>query len=134
MTQPVLNETMGEGITLETLMQYDRMEVIDGALQEKAMTGFTHVHIIGNIVDLIRPFVKKHRLGFFWGDGLTCILHEDKNRKIRVSRLPDSCFIRSADMPQFDHDRPFPGAPTLAIEVASPKESNAELLAKVTDY
>jgi len=34
----------------------------------------------------------------------------------------------------FDRSRPFSGAPDLAVEVVSPSESTADIMAKVSDY
>lgn len=96
--------------------------------------GFTHVAVIGNLYDILKPHVKIHQLGRVFTDGLTYILHQTESG-IHQARIPDLSFIRNDAIPsEFDHARPFPGAPTLAVEVISPSEKTADVMAKVTDY
>ena len=60
----------------------------------------------------------------------------DQNEKhLRGARVPDVSFIRKGMIPKgWNIDRPFPGAPTLAIEVVSPDDDAEDLLKRTRDY
>jgi len=127
-------------ITLEDLIQRmardDRVEVVDGQFREfDIMTAsYTHVEVIDTIYELVRPFVRRKRPGLFRTDGITFVLHIFE-KGIRVTRIPDLCFIRRSRIPKdFDPDKPFMGAPDLAIEVVSPHQDIEELQARISDY
>jgi Uma2 family endonuclease len=124
-------------ISLEELMRLDdHVEVIDGEIvpQDMSAAGFMHAYVGANIEDILRPFVKQHRLGFLGGDNLTFVLHVHK-RGIRTTRLCDVSFIRHNRFPkEFDPVKPLFFAPDLAIEVVSPGEPADELMAKINDY
>ena len=109
-------------------------EVVEGELVPVPAAGFLHVLVVDNIYDLLKPYIKKHDLGYVVTDGLHCILSETGGG-IRGSRIPDVAFIRKERLPEnFDFDAPFPGAPDLAVEVASPGQDDALLIARVRDY
>ena len=116
-----------------------RVEVVDGELriedvEDMHPVGGTHVIVISNIYDLIKPFVKHHELGLFLTDGLAYLLDETAEG-LKGSRVPDVSFIRQeAIVRDWDVDRPYPGHPTLAIEVVSPSEGADDILAKVDDF
>lgn len=130
-------------ITADELMrlsaQHYRVEVVDGVLHIKDIdnmhpVGGTHVIIISNIYDLIKPYVRQHKLGLFLTDGLAYLLDERADG-LRGARVPDLSFIRQkAIVRQWDMDRPYPGHPDLAIEVISPSEGADDTLAKVDDF
>lgn len=127
------------GISEQDLLQLDedkRFEVVDGIIVENGMAaGFNHVLVIDNLYDILKPFAKKHKLGRVHTDSLTFILHTDKENNIQQARIPDLSFIKRGKMPDdFDRSRPFSGAPDLAVEVVSPSESTADIMAKVSDY
>lgn len=133
-------EQVQQGISEEELLRQlaidKRVEVVDGKFVESdPMTaGFLHLHIIGNISDLFKPFAKKNKLGYFGSDGLTFYLHVT-SAGIRTSRIPDSFFIKKENLPdKWDMSKPYDGAPDLAIEVASPGQSPDELHVRVNDY
>jgi Uma2 family endonuclease len=125
-------------ITVDDLARLDDqwVEVVEGQLVEidTDTMGLEHTIIIHNLYDLLKPVVKAHSLGYVHGDGLKYILMADEYG-VQSSRTPDLAFIRRGRVPpDFDRTRPFPGAPDLAVEVASPGQTNTELLAKVADY
>lgn len=128
------------GITVDDLMQLDEdrwFEVVDGQLVETDMAaaGFLHIHVIINIYELLKPHVRKNRLGRVFPDGLTYNLYVDEQGKVYASRIPDVSFVRRENLPvNFDLKRPFPGAPDLAVEVVSPSESADTLRQKIRDY
>lgn len=126
-------------ITEADLMALDedqRFEVVDGVLVEGEMTaGFTHAAVIDNLYDLIKPHVKQNALGYFHTDSVTFILNRDTEGNITHSRIPDTFFLRADAMPDdYDRSRPFPGTPTLAVEVVSPHEKANTIQGKVRDY
>jgi Uma2 family endonuclease len=128
-----------DSITLDDLMQLDedkRYEVVDGQLIEAPMTaGFAHVIVIDNLYDILKPYVKANKLGRVQTDGLTFVLHEDTQARIRTTRIPDLFFLHHSSIPSdLDWTRPFIGAPDLAVEVASPGETPAKLTRKISDY
>ncbi len=66
-------------------------------------------------------------------DGLLYILSEEGG--VRMARVPDVSFVRKDRIPQeWDMERPFPGAPTLAVEVMSPDDQFEEVVQKVHEY
>ena len=126
-------------VTIEDVMHFDedkRIEVVNGEIRDNTVTaGFMHAQIITNLYDILKPYVKKNKLGYVYSDGLTFILHEDKEQGIRDTRIPDFCFVRPGLIPKdWDRSRPFPGCPALAVEVVSPTEKTAELMEKIASF
>jgi Uma2 family endonuclease len=111
-----------------------RVEVVDGEVVEMAPVGLEHQFVGGNFYDPLRAFVKQHDLGFVFYDGLIYLL--DPNEKhLRGARVPDVSFVRKGLLPKdWNIKRPFPGAPTLAIEVVSPDDDAEDLLKRTRDY
>src|SRR5574341_1066376 len=132
-------ETVQPGITEEDLLRLgaeDRLiEVINGEIVEMTPVGFLHHIITENVHEVLKTFVKLHRLGHVFMDGLIYVLKRDKRGRVIKSRVPDTSFIRRGRVPKdFDLKRPFPGAPDLAVEVVSPDETAEDIIAKVRDY
>lgn len=116
--------------------EYEWFEVVNGEWVEidTNMMGFLHTVVIHNLYDILKPFVKTNDLGYVHGDGLKYILAVDETG-IETSRMPDLAFLRKGRIPaDFDIQRPFSGAPDLAVEVASPGQTTAELLGKIADF
>ncbi|MBK8030609.1 MAG: Uma2 family endonuclease [Chloroflexi bacterium] len=109
-------------------------EVIDGELVEMAPVGGLHHMIAGNIHDLIKLHVKVHKLGLVFMDSFIYLLSRDAEQ-LRGSQIPDVSYIRKQDIPaDWEIRRPFPGAPTLAVEVVSPGDDPNLLLKRVRKY
>ena len=126
-------------VTIDDVMHFDedrRIEVVNGEIRDNTVTaGFMHAHIIEDLRDLLKPFVRKHKLGHIFGDGLTYILHEDKAEGIRDTRILDFSFVRPGLIPKdWDRSRPFPGCPALAVEIVSPTEKTSELMEKIASF
>jgi Uma2 family endonuclease len=126
-------------VTIEDVMKFDedkRIEVVNGEIRDNTVTaGFIHAYIIENLSDILKPFVRKHKLGYTFGDGLTYLLYENKEEGVRDTRIPDFSFVRPGLIPKdWDRSRPFPGCPALAVEVVSPTEKTAKLMEKIASF
>lgn len=109
-------------------------EVIDGEIVEMAAVGVVHHLIVGNIYDPVRAYTKVHPIGTVFVDGLIYLLHR-QGQRLRGARVPDVSFIRTEVIPaDWDFKRPFPGAPTLAVEVMSPDDKVEDLQRRIRDY
>ncbi|MEM6283723.1 MAG: Uma2 family endonuclease [Chloroflexota bacterium] len=131
--------TTQQGIPVEQYILLDEdkfYEVVDGRIVEGEVTaGFNHLLVSDNLYDMVKHHVRKNRLGYFFTDGLNCILERDADGNVLRSRIPDLCFISLDAMPaNFDRNLPFPGAPTLAVEVVSPSERSGNIEDKIDDY
>lgn len=130
-----------------TLAEDRRIEVIDGVVVEYTHGEFTeesasrmspvgglHHFIAGNLYDRIKTHVTREQLGFVFMDGLLFLLAKDE-RGLVGARVPDVAYVAYGDVPEdWDIQRPFPGAPTLAVEVISPQETPEDILAKVRAF
>jgi Uma2 family endonuclease len=112
-----------------------RIEVTDGmAVEVEAQMTFFHQVIIENAYNYLRPYVLAGKLGSVHTAGLGYILDGTRQRVI-TRRYPDCSFIRAGRIPaDYDWNGDFEGAPDLAVEVASPGQTNATLIAKVAEY
>jgi Uma2 family endonuclease len=124
-------ETM---ITLDDLMQLEGIEIIDGEIVPMAAAGVEHQLIGGNTYDVLKPFAKQNNLGMVFYDNLTYLMFSPAPR-LRYSFVPDISFIALADLlPDLDLSKPYPGVPTLAVEIASPDDKAEILQGKVRMY
>lgn len=123
--------------TVEELMALgsdERVEVIEGEIVEMSPVGGLHHFIAGNIYDELRAFTRKHDLGFVFMDGLLYLLYKE-GKGIRGAQVPDVSFIRGVDIiTTWQMEQPYPGAPTLAVEVMSPDDKIEEVLLRVRRY
>jgi Uma2 family endonuclease len=111
------------------------IEVDNGEITqvERDMT-WLHLFVIQNLYGLINPFVRKNKLGLAFMDGGRYRL-EGTPDDIERAYVPDFSFVRADRIPAaFDWSEDFPGAPTLAVEVASPGQVNAKMLKRVSRY
>jgi Uma2 family endonuclease len=111
------------------------VEVEDGKLIEgDDHVSILHVIIIQNLFRILDPYVMKNKLGHVFIDGLRYIL-TGTSQDIQRARKPDFSFVRAGRIPDdFDWSGDFVGAPDLAVEVASPGQTNTVLLPKITRY
>ncbi|MCU0513859.1 MAG: Uma2 family endonuclease [Anaerolineae bacterium] len=136
-------------ITQETLWAYGedlRVEVKDAVVivSERDMTLF-HLIIIQNLFKHIRAYVINRQSGWAFADGLRYILAGGR-KKVITARQPDFSFLRAGRIPadydpkagripaDYDPNGDFEGAPNLAVEVASPGQSNAYFTQLVGEY
>jgi Uma2 family endonuclease len=102
-------------------------------LREETVT-FLHLIIIQNLFRSLDPFVRLHRLGTVYMDGVRYLL-AGTPQDIERTRKPDFSFLRAGRIPaDFDWTGDFVGAPDFAVEVASPGQTNTILLPKITRY
>ncbi len=111
-----------------------RVEVVHGEIITLPPNGLLHQLIANNVRDALSDYAKPRGLGLVFGDGLLFLLDKDE-AGIRGARVPDVAYIRKEDFaPDADLDKPYPAAPTLAVEVMSPQDTTEETLARVRDY
>ncbi|NWF67604.1 MAG: Uma2 family endonuclease [Chloroflexi bacterium] len=110
------------------------VEIVDGEIVEMHPAGGVHHFIGGNVHDPMKVFATKHQLGFVFMDGLLFHLFRE-GKRLKGARVPDVSFIRRDRIPKdWDIEKPFPGAPTLAVEVMSPDDDSEDVLKKVREY
>jgi Uma2 family endonuclease len=126
-------------ISLDDLQRLDAedrwIEVEDGEIIESENhVTFLHLIIIQNLFRILDPFVRTNKLGTIYMDGVRYIL-AGMPQDIERARKPDFSFLRIGRIPKdFDWTGDFVGAPDLAVEVASPGQTNPILLPKITRY
>jgi len=134
MTDVVVSQRLYTEDELMALGSDARIEVIDGEIVEKSPAGGRHHFIGGNIHDALKDFVKPKALGYVFMDGLLFLLRKE-GRGIKGAQVPDVAYVRKADLPSnWNIDKPFPGVPTLAVEVMSPDDKTEEVLTQVRRY
>jgi len=110
------------------------VEIIDGELVEMNPVGGEHHDVGGNIYNLFFPHVKRYKLGLVYFDGVIYLLNQ-KDKRLKGAQVPDVSFIRKTMIPKdWKRDRPFPGAPTIAVEVVSPGDNIEHLLKRTQTY
>jgi Uma2 family endonuclease len=91
----------------------NRYEIIDGELCVTPSPRPLHQQIVGLLVEILSPFVRKHRLGRIY-PGPIDVLLDDGNYL-----TPDLVFVRR-DLAETVTDRGVESAPDLVVEVISP--------------
>jgi Uma2 family endonuclease len=129
------------GLTLDEFMALDgHYEIIDGRLVSKygddPMTGAGALHqfLAQNANRILDHYVFPRGIGAILGDNTTFHMHSNP-QSLKDTFEPDVAFVRADTIPSgWDIEKPFPGVPTLAIEVISPGEKAAEIMGKVRAY
>jgi Uma2 family endonuclease len=103
-----------------------RFELLRGVIYAVPTGTPLHAWIIARIVHLLHLFLDTNPLGFAFGDSIQYDLPNGD------SFIPDASFISSQRYPTLPDK--FTDAPDLAIEVASPSNSERGLLDKVESY
>ena len=128
--------TVTRTLTVDDVMKLGsdaRVEVVEGEIIEMTPVGGLHNLIAKNILLALDTHVKTHRSGIVFTDSLLYVLSEQEG--VRMARVPDVSFVRKEDIPSaWNMERPFPGAPTLAVEVMSPDDQIEDVVQKVSDY
>lgn len=111
-----------------------RVEIVDGEIKEMTPTGWEHNDYAINIYMALRSPIVSGKLGLVASDGLIYLMGYTKPH-LRNSLVPDVSYTAKAAIPaDWDRKAPFPGVPTLAVEVASPTDDIQDLLLKVAKY
>ena len=93
-----------------------------------------HAFVVNNVYNALSSYFSKHPLGYVFSDGLIYLM-ETEGEQLRGARVPDVSFVHKERIPaDYDLNRPFPGAPDLAVEVVSPGDSAKDILTKVREY
>lgn len=109
-------------------------EVMDGEVVERPVVGTMHGFVGSNIYRALHAHVAEYQLGYTFADGVLHIATRE-GPGITGALIPDVSFIRRDAMPaDVDWMRPFPGVPTLAVEVMSPHDSATQIQRKIRLY
>lgn len=108
-----------------------RYELVQGRLVRMPPMGYEHGRIAANLIGLLQPFVRERRLGTVLSSETGFILsHEGE---LDTVLAPDLAFVSNQRTPA--HGTGFARlAPDLAVEVASPGQTRAQLGAKARLY
>ncbi|MDX2161934.1 MAG: Uma2 family endonuclease [bacterium] len=110
------------------------IEVIEGKVIPISPVNGLHHFIAGNIHRLLDRYVEPRGTGYVMMDGLIYLLNK-VGGGIRGARVPDVSYIRKRDIPKdWNIERPYPGAPTLAVEVMSPDDKFDDAVVRVREY
>ena len=107
-----------------------RCELIQGELVMRTPAGADHGRITAELTMLLGMHVRQHRLGCVYAAETGFQIERDPD----TVRAPDVAFVRAerlvdASVPGF-----FPGAPDLVVEVVSPGERAADVVAKASTW
>ena len=105
-----------------------KMELVAGRVCLMSPVGETHGSEQAELSAALLPFARAHRLG---------IVGVETGFRIAAATVlaPDVAFVSNDRLdPNRDRTRFIEGAPTLAVEVASPSDAPGELVTKAGDY
>jgi Uma2 family endonuclease len=107
-----------------------KMELFDGRVVYVPQPGELHARIARVVFLALLPFVTAHRLGELFFD----VGFKIRSAPDRIVS-PDVSFTSHAKLvPGRDRTKAIPGAPTLAVEVVSPNDIDADVDGKVLEY
>jgi len=131
-------------ITEEIAMQvgqipgYKKLEIADGNWildsdkdDDDVTTGEEHGWIESILLILLGSHVIANKLGRVYPGDVTFVLQGDAS-DIRQQREPDVSFVKQENVTPSQGF--IYGAPDLAVEIVSPSQSEAEMVAKAQDY
>ena len=108
-----------------------RYELRAGWLVSEPLPGFEHGRIAAKLAWMLHAYVRDHDLGAV----LACDSGFVLARSPDTVRGPDVAFVSKQRLALLDDPaKAFPGAPDLAVEIASPSQTAEALHAKVADY
>ena len=130
-------EAVHTGITEDELMALGsdaQVEIINGELVEMSPVGGLHHFIARNIQRILDQYAMTNDTGEVIFDGLIFLLHKE-GPGLKGAQVPDVSYIRNEHIPpDWVIERPFPGAPDLAVEVMSPDDKAEIVLLKTRKY
>ncbi len=89
-----------------------KLELAHGEIVMSPSPSPGHSDVIFGLVEILRPYIRKHRLGKLYGDTDTVLDHWN-------TRRPDVIFVSTAQLPMIG-EKSLHGSPDLCIEVISP--------------
>ena len=104
-----------------------RCELIRGELVMMSPSGAEHGVVVAAITEIVRRFVKRHRLGVVMGAKTGFQIEHDPD----TVRGPDVGFVAKRRLPRKRRKSFFDGPPDLAIEVRSPDDRAREVTDKI---
>jgi Uma2 family endonuclease len=131
--QPAPNDRLWTADELLALPDdgYHRYELVRGRLVCMAPAASKSAIVGGRIAARLGSYVDAHHLGVYGNADWGYRLASDPD----VVRAPDVGFVRAEHVPAEGIPPGFwPGAPDLAVEVLSPSDRFAAVIAKVQDY
>jgi Uma2 family endonuclease len=124
-------------ITLDELLALGsdaHVEIINGEIVDMSPVGGLHQFIARNLFKILDTFVTERGLGIVLFADLIFLLGK-KTKHLTDSYVPDISYIAKGSIPEnWDIVKPFPGAPTLAVEIMSPGDIVGKLMRKVREY
>ena len=107
-------------------------ELVDGVLVRMVGARPRAVRITMRLLDALSPYVAGRALGQVTPPDAVYDFEQTGQRDTGL--LPDIGFYNAAREPLVDPDKPFPFAPDLAVEVASPRQYRPGMAAKAQRY
>ena len=108
-----------------------RRELVAGELRMMSPSGWKHGKVVGWLHTQLGVHVQQHDLGVIFGAETGFLL----SRQPDTVRAPDIAFIARANLPDVEPAEAYwPGAPDLAVEVRSPRDTAAAVAEKVAAW
>lgn len=123
--------TIQEITTAEQLLHagdIGRCELIRGELVVMSPSGAEHGVVVAAITEIVRRFVKRHRLGVVMGAETGFQIEQNPD----TVRGPDVAFVAKRRLARKRRKGFFDGPPDLAIEVRSPEDRARDVKDKIT--
>jgi Uma2 family endonuclease len=108
-----------------------RYELVKGELVRVAPAGSEHGEVAMDLAGPLHQYVKKHNLGKVYAAETGFKLESNPD----TVRAPDIAFVRLERVKRTGRPKGFwPGAPDLAVEVVSPRDTVSEVEEKVAEW
>lgn len=110
--------------------EVDRVELVAGSIVREPPPGSAHGGVALTVGALVRAFVRAQELGRTYGEaGYVLASAPD------TVRAPGASFVSTERLARAERRGPYlVGAPDLAVEVASPRDSKGNVAAKAREY
>lgn len=110
--------------------EVDRVELVAGSIVRQPPPGSAHGGVSLAVGSILRGFVRENGLGRAFGES-GYVLASDPD----TVRAPDASYVSEERLAAAGWRGPYRvGAPDLAVEVASPRDSESDLAAKAGEY
>ncbi len=137
MTEKVVETS--KTIALEDVLAWEEdhaFEIINGEIHAMAPVGMLHHIVAMRLLYLLESYNREHQAGHVFPNGLLYLMGKHEGG-IKGALVPDVSFVRAEAIPkpgEWDLERPFPNAPTLAVEIISPGERADKVMEKTQLY